>query len=785
MQISKTFVNFPQAFATSSEQISEFFSQAGIGYYIPLYQREYSWDTENIDQLMEDICQGVDMLIEKDDSILFLGTIILLTESNPNKNINPKDMRAIPTRVDNVIDGQQRISTFALLATLLHSRLQDVSNDLKKAANKSSLDQGIAQEISQVEQEIESQLATLVEVFAVDLKRGDPKIKPIIIRGSVDCWTLDGADDENYLSDVARHLATAIRAIENKKPFPWPKEASSVRRNLRRMNEHLDRVIDAHKEASDEYPAAWEILKGIPEEAIWSYQRQKLTDIVCNRADPLTSLEEKLCSVIQLLTFTNFLLKRCCFTVIRPTAESWAFDMFQSLNATGTPLTAIETFKPMVSNYATIHGGYKGSLSEQYFTNIDRYLGQAKTANQKNRLTNDYLTTLALILDGRRLPNQFSAQRRFLEEQYTACSSPKEREEFMRRMSDLAEYRRLVGEVTIDVQTRIPGTEGMPDSERELATLCISYLKKSNHKMADTILSRFYSKLLWAHATNSELTETKIEFIEVCKALVAFYTIWRSAYSNSGLDEAYRKILRGDEKDGEDGLSCKGKPSNLSVTYLKKALRSALSDQKRDILTKDKWIVRACNELRYGSGVDQICRFASFVAAHDTVPDNASPGLMIKGQRGIQPYLRLDQWLSEDLCSIEHIAPQNSSARAPWDVSLYDDECYQRIGNLTLLPLEINISASNKGWKEKCLYYKHLVIQDPAADYKVIADEASVHNISLNPETAKRLADAKHIGHIRPITQVGMSGAWNRLLVEARSERICDLLWEEIFPWLM
>ena len=47
-----------RAFKTESKPISSFFRQPGIGYYIPLYQREYSWDEENIEQLMDDICSG-------------------------------------------------------------------------------------------------------------------------------------------------------------------------------------------------------------------------------------------------------------------------------------------------------------------------------------------------------------------------------------------------------------------------------------------------------------------------------------------------------------------------------------------------------------------------------------------------------------------------------------------------------------------------------------------------------------------------------------------------------
>ncbi|NJL10672.1 MAG: DUF262 domain-containing protein [Calothrix sp. SM1_7_51] len=77
-------IDISKAFGTSSETISAFFQRPGVGYYIPLYQREYSWDKENIDQLIEDICRGVDSLLsEEKNTIRFLGTVILVTERNP------------------------------------------------------------------------------------------------------------------------------------------------------------------------------------------------------------------------------------------------------------------------------------------------------------------------------------------------------------------------------------------------------------------------------------------------------------------------------------------------------------------------------------------------------------------------------------------------------------------------------------------------------------------------------------------------------------------------------
>ena len=767
MNISKTFVTFSQAFATSSESILDFFGQAGLGFYIPLYQREYSWDTENVEQLMDDLCQGAESLLDEDSSILFMGTVILLTDSNPTHNINPRDQRALPTRVDRVIDGQQRISTFALLATLLHWQLKDAKKRLETAVNKNPVDDGANQEIQQVYQDITSQLSTISELYSVDIRRGTPTIKPIIIRGNVDCWTLDGADQDNYKSDVSLHVAEYIRSSDTIKTFPF-KGNSLVKRNLRRMQESLNNVLKAHDKQED-FPPAWDILEKLPAEAVWSYPKPALDNLIKQRHTPLQPVEEALCVVVQLLTFISFLLKRCCFTVIKPTAESWAFDMFQSLNATGTPLTALETFKPMVSNYVDTQNLYKGSKSEKSFALIDKFLDRTRTANEKNRLTNEYLTTLALIQDGSKISTQFSVQRKYLEEQYTKSNVAADREEFVCRMSELAVYRKDVSDVVAVPSTRVPLTDSASPNDAEEATLCVAYLKKANHKMADAILGRFYSDLLRADdVTRSHHAE---EFVSVCKALAAFYTIWRAASSNSGLDDAYRKLLR-----GTDSFSWTSTFSNQTSLELKSRLRDALTNKQ--IGDKQSWLQRAQTELRFKNGVDQVCKFALLAVAHNTIPDPGQPGLMTPGQAGISPYLRLEKWLSDDLSTIEHIAPQNPAARTPWDSALYVNEEYQRLGNLTLLPLEINISAGNKGWQEKCLYYKYLTVKNPAIDRPDLQQQAHQQNIVLQPQTIQRLEQSCYHAHIQPIAAVGMNGNWDLSLVKARSERMCSILWE-------
>lgn len=115
-------VDISKTFTQASEPISAVFDRPGLGFYIPLYQREYSWSGDNIDQLMEDLCAGVRAIISDENFIRFMGTLIVLNEDNVEKNIKPQDAKALPTKILNVIDGQQRISTIAMLGCLLYEK---------------------------------------------------------------------------------------------------------------------------------------------------------------------------------------------------------------------------------------------------------------------------------------------------------------------------------------------------------------------------------------------------------------------------------------------------------------------------------------------------------------------------------------------------------------------------------------------------------------------------------------------------------------------------------------
>jgi ribosomal protein S30 len=756
-------VDISKAFGTSSETVSDFFQRPGVGFYIPRYQREYSWDNENVDQLMEDICRGVEALLSMDEKIRFLGTVILVKESNPDANIDPKDKRALPPRIDNVIDGQQRISTIALLACLLYQKLSQITKNLTNDIKKTSIIEAV-----------NNYLVTLLEVFSFDLRRGSPPRKPIIIRGSVDGWTFDG-DDKNYQSDVSSFIASFIRSVEEQSEFPKPPKGSLVGKNIKRINYWLNDVEKAHESnisdsGSKVFPPAWEIINKVSQVDLWSYERSDLVSLIKNRDNPLLDQQKKVCSLVQIFAFCHYLLQRCCFTLIEPVSDDWAFDMFQSLNATGTPLTALETFKPLVVNYVKSNErDFKDSKSEKYFAQIDQLLTSLKSAASKNKLTNEYLTLFGTIYNGGKEPSrQFSSQRKWLIEQYNKYQSRNEKEEFIHRMSNLATYWENVIKCESSRLINIPEIAKVDEDNKKYSTVCVRYLQDANHKMAHTILSRFYSLCL---RNEVHSVDNYHNFILATKTVAAFFTIWRSALTNTGLDDIYRKLL-------QEKMSWEKGNSELTIEALKIYFTEVLDG--KGIGEKQTWKNKAIQNLRYDSA-KAVCKFALLVTSHDTIPDTTNPGLIKPGKLGSSFYLEPTKWLSND---IEHIAPQNPSSAGDWDNALYSsNDDYEQIGNLLLLPTKINSSASNKGWIEKWMYYQHLAETDPTK-LANLSQEAKKYGVKLNQSTINLLKDTPYKHHIESIVQLGASGKWDKAFVEKRTERICDILWERMYEWL-
>ena len=157
------------------------------GFYMPAYQRPYSWEESHIRDLFSD-CENVFRnLLESPDAIIFLGSILSVDDSSA-QTIYPLAKRHQPTHIKLIIDGQQRLSTLMLIILCLNERLRMLLPSLKKAIDSEQDDdvKDVLDELRQVVSQLEIDTSnTAVETTA---EHEVYKYLPKIIRSQVDCW---------------------------------------------------------------------------------------------------------------------------------------------------------------------------------------------------------------------------------------------------------------------------------------------------------------------------------------------------------------------------------------------------------------------------------------------------------------------------------------------------------------------------------------------------------------------------------------------------------------------
>ena len=164
-------VNSKETFIPTSRSLSMIFtndnSKPLVKFYIPDFQRQYSWKNNNLEELWKDLNEAY----KNNDEIYFLGSIVLVNEKSNKFSI---------------IDGQQRLTTLVIMMDVL---LKDYSNKLNKnmlkrikkyhsnefqLQNNPSYDQEFQEEIREVESFAHNDSDLVTEK---DLTNSDPRYK--------------------------------------------------------------------------------------------------------------------------------------------------------------------------------------------------------------------------------------------------------------------------------------------------------------------------------------------------------------------------------------------------------------------------------------------------------------------------------------------------------------------------------------------------------------------------------------------------------------------------------
>jgi hypothetical protein len=778
-------------FKHSVEALADFFGQLGRGFYIPFYQRLYSWDEENAKKLLDDVLTGVKKIPRKSDHVVFMGSIILHDERSPRIDFH-WDTPNLLTKVYNVVDGQQRISTFGILACVLVQELKRHRKELETIAEQ-------YEEIASLQQGLNDEAVTLGDFFAVETRKGGaaPVKKPKIIRALstttnpvADQWTLNGAINSFYKSDVASIFS---EFIANEK---LPTAVSSER--IAEVIEAFQSLLSAELKATTvndcdalmKHNGAGKALEGfidIPPNLIALQQNLRGRDL------------QIVCQAILILAACYFLRKKCHLVVIECANEDLAFDMFQSLNATGTPLTAFEVFKPAIVN--GWGGAYSGSIKSEV-DRIEAVFEKETSANKKEEITDKVVCSTALVFNGKTIGARFSEERNWLIQTFKSCASlgVTAQASLIQCLADTAEYYEHV------IKPRAPNKNstnfslvnhlaslGLSTTEADLAALCLFYLRDAKHRMSHSIIGVFYSLLIRAQSHPPARLAAASEFLSVCKATAAFFTLWMGGGVRNFPDSDYRRMF----EDAAANVSWFTGQTNQNVSFVKRKYQEALAregvyDHSSAVQAKQLWVSRASNVAWYQRRA--VCRFGLFAAFQDASVDLTigREGLTVNGMPGCATYLSCNKWYSTDQEVIEHIAVRDkpSTIKYPlhFDASIYpgNNSVVDKIGNLTLLSLQINSSIYSE-WPDKTYYYWSLTTPVPQSQGPQGGLLASSLGIEAFPPSLGTLAAASnYISHLAPIAYRGTKGLqWDKAFIEKRSNHLCEKIYDQLIPWLV
>ena len=758
-------MDIKSVFDASSKSVWQFLCENGQGLYVPPYQRQYSWSAQNIKRLFEDISNGLLLLVSNSDSVTFLGSIIAIHDKNL-LTVQPIVKKQTPSCVMSIIDGQQRLTTLLMINMCLY-------DEIRMRFNKLESDESA--EAKWLVDECRSLMPNIQKTFEEDMNHGTSRYYPRMIRAYEDCWSRD-ISTVKYTSPLANFINNFGQHIRsdsfNLFQYSIPNDVADISRfeflvNAKKEIQRNIREIFKAEGSEFEYPSNQKILES---KGLVATLFDEIPEVV---ADKLSKADSKnYIELFRLVLFAHFFIERVAITVVTATNEDYAFDMFESLNTTGEPLTAFETFKPKIIDTEGLVE-YERSDSRKYCNVVENYLESFTKPNEKQDATSNLLVTFALTEHGEKLSKRLGEQRRYFKKYEKLEKSDKKL--FLLQLADAANF---LANSWSSEGNEVPKIKGIKDLSDD-AKLSLFFLIKIKHTITQPIIIRYFSNL--SNASKDSAPDAEKSLVEVIKAITAFHILWRgSRQTTEGIDSIYRGLmLNGYPTLKLSPIKRYGQHELPPVDTLKSAFRDILAKQG-GIKDVHDWTTRLINTPSYKS--TQLAQLILLAASDDAVVDTAVPGLISKGRLGLMPMFTFDKFISDDVRTVEHIAPQNPSTFDHWDEKIYEmPDMVDTIGNLTLLPSSENSYLGNSGWVKKRLIYK-ILSAETSSQLDALIKEAHVQEIPISESSEKLLERSKYLPLVRSIGEV--KGDWTADLIAKRTERIGELAWGRIAPWL-
>ncbi len=760
-------------------------------FYIPEYQRAYSWSGDNVSDLLSSITKGLTSFQIGTDSYRqenfssYLGCIIDWVRDS--KNSDKKAEYQNETYIDKVrelIDGQQRTSTFAILCSRLFYQFEMLIQKLDVATDNES--KVLAEVI------IDEYCTELLSCFSRTDGR-EETFRPFLIREGVDKWSI--SDSNTYESPVSRYLSDFIDYTSSRPEeifFDLRSFPSSMDKNLadalKSCDEEISNTLDdltSIKFLDDKFVGK-ELFKGI----YTGFNKFDLVEYMGRSSQNEGVIQE----LIALSAFTKYFLDYCFITIISSPSEEKSLDIFQQINSTGQQLSAFDLVKPRISLcFRSENELFNEKPAFKIFNKVDGWLkkndaigGQRKKCHTR---TNEFFEIAMHYFSVQASPYDLGGQRKIITEGFSnfinsqasdlaGLSSSEKAHEFCVRLesiqiyldsfklnynfSDFEEYKNRGANLYLSNDSR--------DVFTNTAAFNFLFLLKSKHSVCNALLVHFYH----GYRINPSLENKKL-FEKAINNSAVFFSIFRlvgNLHPDTFWKSFYSDIKIFESNDLVSLLT------NFQASYNSAACRAFKFDINN--LDKDLVINNLVKNIRYNGRTNSLIRYTLLIASDSTIPasyDGEECGLLLannKGSRLISP----EYWLSRETSTIEHIAPQDC---INGDISVWPHELngssdiINSIGNLTLLGQVLNSSVQTDAYKKAEVFAKSFDNQFsfPNQDKETY--------ISHYCQTVVDAIDKQHL--LKPVSlrlcqwlsNRDIKYSWGSSFIQKRSENIAKL----------
>ena len=751
------------------------------GFYMPAYQRPYSWEESHIRDLFSD-CENVFRnLLDSHDAIIFLGSILSVDDSIA-LTIYPLVKRDKPEEIKLIIDGQQRLSTLMLIILCINERLRILLPSLKKAITSEQDEEikDVLDELRQVVSQLEIDTSnTVVETTA---EHEVYKYLPKIIRSQVDCW---GRSEKNALYDspIAELLYVYQRHIMDQrdnsvfKPLDLSLMSTSAKRVVNNVKEIRKQLDCVQKGFQFQFPDSETEEKINISDLVDVETLDVCLDFPVDKDLALVAESyPKVAEVIYIAVFAKFLLHRVCLTYVEVNNESYAFDMFEALNTTGEPLTAIETFVPKAIEFI----GKKrkeGAPEEELeaamdiLNSITERFENIIDSKEKNLKTKALILAFVRAFEGKVKVTSLRDQRDAMLKSYENC-------DYDLKGVYLSQLATSANFLFDHWQVVVPNVGKLVDSSvLDISNLCLRYLVDMKHDIVQSLLIQFVLIDEKFEVTGTEHSD----FAKVLKSVTAFSVLWRAMSGGAdGIDAVYKKLhergVNADQKGFTLGYgsltSDRFNPDIINQFFREELVNKIITKGSPKDTVDEKWL--------------DICSKQQIL----TKPKSIKM-LLLAGLHGVElegvdhqisnklstDFLTTTMW---ELISRKNAIKKvfNGGSTEGWgDEEIANPEIYNKIGNV-LIDVRDGVSSSNSpSWYNLKQHLLQALANDSINDIEdILSSECHISEHAKSHASVLMLE--KKFGDIT------FADKWGKQQIDERSSLLLSNAWRNLTKWL-